>query len=102
MIISISLRFVNALLGIVLLMMCSTKFVEYSDVSKWNLLLKLSDCCFGVYIFQQFILLFINRTELAQKVCPYIYPWIIFSITLITSLVLTVIIRKTRIGSQLL
>ena len=78
------------------------KFVKYTDVSKWNLFLKLSDCCFGVYIFQQFILLFINRTKLAQNICPYIYPWITFSIALIISLALTVIIRKTRIGRKLL
>ena len=35
-------------------------------------MLNLSDCCFGVYIFQQFILMLLERTELAQNVSPYI------------------------------
>ena len=99
---SISIRFVNAAIGTVLLMMLSKKFVDRSDTSKWNNMLNLSDCCFGVYIFQQFILMLLERTELAQNVSPYIYPWITFLVTLFLSLVLTVVIRKTKIGSQLL
>lgn len=99
---SISIRFVNAAIGTILLMMLSKKFVDRSDTSKWNNMLNLSDCCFGVYIFQQFILMLLERTELAQNVSPYIYPWITFLLTLFLSLVLTVVIRKTKIGSQLL
>ena len=99
---SISIRFVNAAIGTVLLMMLSKKFVDRSDTSKWNNMLNLSDCCFGVYIFQQFILMLLEQTELSQNVSPYIYPWITFLMTLFLSLVLTVIIRKTKIGSQLL
>ena len=99
---SICIRFVNAAIGTVLLMMLSKKFVDRSDTSKWNNMLNLSDCCFGVYIFQQFILMLLERTELAQNVSPYIYPWITFLLTLFLSLVFTVVIRKTKIGSQLL
>lgn len=100
--VTISVRFVNAAIGTILLMMLSKKFVDCSDTSKWNNMLNLSDCCFGVYIFQQFILMLLERTELAQNVSPYIYPWITFLLTLFLSLVLTVVIRKTKIGSQLL
>ena len=99
---SISIRFVNAAIGTVLLMMLSKKLVQCSDTSKWNNMLRLSDCCFGVYIFQQFILKLLTQTELSLNVSPYIYPWIAFIMTLIISLTLTIIIRNTKMGSQLL
>ena len=83
-------------------MALSVMLVEHSDTSKWNLMLKLSDCCFGVYIFQQFIILLIEQTCLSQNVIPYLYPWAVFLVTLMMSLFMTVIFRKTKFGSQLL
>lgn len=43
-----------------------------------------------------------ERIELTQNVNPYVYPWITFTITLLLSLILTVITKKNKIGSQLL
>lgn len=102
LIISKSIRFACAAFGVALLLTLSTKLVKHSDPSKWNLLLKLSDSCFGVYIFQQFILILIGQTKLSQNVNPYLYPWIAFAISLVTSLLLTVFVRKTKFGSQLM
>lgn len=102
LIISKSIRFACAAFGVALLLTLSTKLVKHSDTSKWNLLLKLSDSCFGVYIFQQFILILIGQTKLSQNVNPYLYPWIAFAISLVTSLLLTVFVRKTKFGSQLM
>ena len=102
LLLTISVRFINAALGVALLMMLSKRFVQCSDTSRWNNILRLSDCCFGVYIFQQFILMLLAQTELSQNISPYMYPWIAFLMTLIISLALTIIIRNTKIGSQLL
>lgn len=102
LIISKSIRFACAAFGVALLLTLSTKLVKHSDTSKWSFLLKLSDCCFGVYIFQQFILILIGQTKLSQNVNPYLYPWIAFAISLVASLLLTVFVRKTKFGSQLM
>lgn len=95
-------RFFCASIGIALLMILSMRMANLKRHENGTLLIKLSDCCFGVYIFQQFILLLLERTGLAYNVSPYAYPWITFSITIIISLALTVIMRKTSIGSHLL
>ena len=102
LIISKSIRFACAAFGVALLLTLSTKLVKHSDTSKWNLLLKLSDSCFGVYIFQQFILKIIEHTQFPENANPYLYPWVAFVISLVASLVLTIFIRKTKFGSQLL
>lgn len=101
-VISIISRFICAVFGIALLMMSAQKIANIKKHTKQTQLVKLSDCCFGVYIFQQFVLLFIERTDLANNVSPYLYPWITFLIALITSLVLTIIIRRTKVGSKIL
>lgn len=102
LLLTISVRFINAALGVMLLIMLSKRLVQCSETSKWNNMLRLSDCCFGVYIFQQFILMLLAQTELSLNVSSYIYPWIAFIMTLIISLTLTIIIRNTKMGSQLL
>ena len=101
-VISIISRFICAVFGIALLMMAALKLANIKKYSEQTQLVNLSDCCFGVYIFQQFVLLLIERTDFANNVSPYLYPWIIFLIALITSLVLTRIIRRTKVGSKIL
>lgn len=42
-----------------------------------NLLIELSGCCYGVYIFQQFILKFLYyKSDMAQCINPYALPWL--------------------------
>lgn len=95
-------RFVCAVFGIYLLMITAQKLEKTKVGIKQAVLVQLSDCCFGVYIFQQFVFVLIERTELPSNLSPYIYPWIAFLIALIMSLVLTIIIRKTKVGSKIL
>lgn len=99
---SLFCRFVCAVLGIYLLMIAALKFANARQLLKSSAFITLSDCCFGVYIFQQFVLVFIERTELPSNISPYIYPWMCFLIALITSLVLTILVRKTKIGLKIL
>ena len=59
--------------------------------------------CFGMYIFQQFILQFLYyKSELPTIVGQYWLPWIGLSITLILSYLLTSICRKSRMGRLLM
>ena len=95
-------RALCASFGIVSLMSLSRLIVLHSDTSKWNGVIKLSNCCFGVYIFQQFILKLLNKSILPFCIDAYLYPWIAFIITLFISLILTILIRTTKLGRQLL
>ena len=95
-------RVLCASFGIVSLMSLSRLLVLHSDTSKWDGVIKLSNCCFGVYIFQQFILKLLNKSILPFCIDAYLYPWIAFIITLFISLILTILIRTTKLGRQLL
>lgn len=59
--------------------------------------------CFGVYIFQQFILqILYYHTELPTLVGPYWLPWLGFTITLLVSVLLSALAQKTWLGKKIL
>lgn len=67
------------------------------------LLISLSSYCFGIYIYQQFILKYLYyRTELPDAVSPYLLPWLGFAIALVLSFILTYLTRKTKLGNMLI
>ena len=62
-----------------------------------------SSYCFGVYIFQQFILKYLYYyTELPHIISPGILPWFGFIVALFVSLILTSLLQKTNIGRKLI
>lgn len=62
-------------------------------------IVKFSTCCFGIYIFQQFILkLLYYKTQFPLHVGPYYLPWLSFIITVILSYFLSLIFLKTKAG----
>lgn len=64
---------------------------------------KLATYCFGIYLFQQFILLLLYyKTSFSVGVGPYLLPWIGFVIATITSYYLTALFLKTKAGKYLL
>ena len=66
-------------------------------------LLKFSSYCFGVYLFQQFILkVLIYNDWMVLNMGTYWVPWVSFYITLFCSLVLSWAFVKTRIGKFLI
>ena len=95
-------RALCASFGIASIMSLSRLILLDSDTSKWGGVMKLSNCCFGVYIFQQFILKLLNQSILPLCTGAYLYPWIAFIVTLFISLILTILIRTTKLGRQLL
>ena len=100
---SVLFRMVCASIGILILMTISSKIVSKTDISQCKVLLKLSDCCFGVYIFQQFVLKYIyDETAIPTIIDPYMLPWISFLVALCASIVLTMIIRCSYIGKKIL
>lgn len=65
--------------------------------------IKLAGCCFGIYLFQQFILQFLYyKTSFPIMVGPYWLPCLGFVITLIVSYILSVLLLKTKFGRFLI
>lgn len=90
-----------ASLGCFVTYLLALKF-DYTK-QKQNRINRIASMCFGVYIFQQFILIALYKhTPLYSIVGFYLLPWIGFVITIITSLALTYIVRQTRIGRLLI
>lgn len=70
-------------------------------VKPWILLL--NNYCFGVYLFQQFILLYLYYyTPVPNYVNSCWLPWIGLSVTIVLSLFFTWIMRRTKYGRFLL
>jgi hypothetical protein len=70
-------------------------------ISQW--IIYANSICFGVYIYQQFILQFIYyKTAFPISLGAYWLPIISFTITLVISIGLTVITLKTKLGKFLI
>ena len=66
-------------------------------------LITISGYCYGVYIYQQFILkLLYYKTPMPTVVNEWLLPWIAFGITLVISLLLCHLTLKTRLGRYLI
>ena len=63
----------------------------------------LNSICFGIYIYQQFVLIFIYySTPLPQWTGTYMLPWAGCLITIITSITLAKLTIKSKIGRKLI
>ena len=70
-------------------------------IPKW--IIELNGVCFGIYLFQQFILqILYYKTALPTLVGPYWLPWVGLIVTLVCSYLLTKLSLKTKIGRQLM
>lgn len=68
-----------------------------------DLIINIGTCGYGVYVFHQFILkylyLYTGLPAISGTLCM---PWIAFMITIIVSLAMTVVLRKTALGKRYL
>lgn len=65
--------------------------------------INLGTMCFGVYIFQQFVLHFLYYSiPLPSMVNSWVLPWLSFAIAVAVSLGLTYLLRITKFGRQIL
>lgn len=87
----------------VLLVCLMMRWIKNKNIQLNTFLLKISELCFGVYLIQQFILVYLfDYTGLTEKLGDYIVPWVFFSITLVLSLLISWFVRQSRIGKQLI
>lgn len=68
-----------------------------------NLVIKMGMLCFGIYLYQQFILIFLYYyTDLPILCGNMLLPWVGFCLTLFCSTIFTYITKLTRIGKKLI
>ena len=82
-------------------------FANHASVLRYlgtkPILVTLSGYCYGVYIYQQFILkILYYHTQLPFSVSVYVLPWIATAITIMLSLLLCHYSLKTRLGRFLI
>ncbi|MCE5345947.1 MAG: acyltransferase [Bacteroidales bacterium] len=94
---------IYATLGVIMMFATVNYFLnkKLSPISRW--VVSLSPICFGVYIYQQFILKYLYyQTSLPILLGSYMLPIAGLTITLMTSIVLAKLSRKTRFGRFLI
>lgn len=71
------------------------------NIPQW--IINLSPVCFGVYLFQQFILQYLYyKTNIPSLVGSYWLPWVGLIVTTIGSYFLACLLRMTKIGRKLI
>ena len=97
-----ALKLAIACSGILALLLLVLKFTENRlKLPHW--IIEASKLCYGVYVFHQFILIYLYyHTNLPELTGSYLLPWIGFAITLGTTILLTKITLKTKSGRFLI
>lgn len=97
------LRLLCAVSGVAFVYSLVNYLIEGKKIVIPRWLVELNGLCFGIYLFQQFILqILYYKTTLPSLVGPYWLPWVGLVITLILSYLLTKLSLKTKIGRQLM
>ena len=87
--------------GIIALYLTSVYYCKKHILS--DIIIKIGACGYGVYVFHQFILVYLYRyTEFPQICGTYGLPWAGFGVTVIFSVLLTLAVRSTKIGRRYL
>lgn len=83
------------------LTVCKTTTKENYRPKQW--VIEASDNCYGVYVYHQFILVFLYFYTPLVSVChPLLVPWIGLVVTFFVSLLLTKVTLKTKVGRLLI
>lgn len=89
--------------GLAFIFMLSRYLLNNCNISINKSLIKLSECCFGVYIFQQFILNYIIYSDFfISTLGSYWLPWFAFLLALLGSIALSWATMKTKVGKFLI
>lgn len=96
-------RLVCSIFGVIMLYLIVNFFLKYKIISVNSFLIRVSSYCFGIYIFQQFILkILYYKTTLPLVINIGLLPWICFIITLGLSFILCYYFVRTKVGKLLI
>lgn len=97
------LQLLCAISGIISVYGLVNYLLEVKNVKVPQWVIELNTTCFGIYLFQQFILrILYYKTPLPTLVGPYWLPWVGLMATLVLSYALTKLSLKTKLGRQLM
>ena len=97
------LKLIYSTSGIMFLYLIVTKFTNNKTFKLKNYVINASSLCYGVYVFHQFILIYLYyHTDFPKYFGSYLLPWFGFVVTIIISILLTKITLKTKIGRFLI
>lgn len=100
-VINIYLKISLAWVGITVLYQTAVICCRKHAINKF--LLNVGVCGYGVYIFHQFILVHIyDQANLPQILGTYLMPWVSMIFTIVISVILTLLVRKTKLGKMYL
>lgn len=87
--------------GVIALYLLAARYCKCHAIGKF--ILKVGACGYGVYVFHQFILVYLYRyTELPNVVGTYLLPWVGIVITTVFAVSLTFAVRSTKTGRKYL
>lgn len=96
-------RIVYSTSGLLMLYLMMNLLLKQNILHVTPAVLRIGPMCFGVYIFQQFILKYLYYYSGLTDVCtPLALPWVGFTITLVVSLLMSWIALKTKFGRFLI
>ncbi len=87
--------------GIIALYLTSVYYCKRHSLGK--IIIKIGACGYGVYVFHQFILVYLYRYTDFPSLCgTYLLPWTGFLVTVVLSVLLTLVVRSTKFGRKYL
>lgn len=94
-------KLIYASAGLIAFYITAVYFTQHHQLSAATK--KIATCCFGIYLFQQFVLqLLYYKTSFPLLVGPYWLPWFGFVIAGFVSYILSSLLLKTKIGRFLI
>lgn len=94
-------RLIYASCGTMVFWSTAVYFVHHNQLS--SRATHFSSLCFGIYLFQQFILqLLYYRTCFPKLLGPYWLPWFGFVVTMLFSYIAADLVKKTRFGREII
>ena len=97
------MKIAQALLGLFAILGLVNYLLDKKIIRITSFTIKLSSYCFGVYIFQQFILKYIvNSSTFINVFGSILLPWVAFIIALSFSLLLTNLMLRSKLGRYLI
>ena len=101
--INLYVRFAIAAIGVMFVYALTNKFVARNHFKAPSWLNEINGECFGIYVFQQFILqILYYKTSLSMDVGPYWLPWIGLATALVGSYILSKFVRLFKFGRAIL
>ena len=96
------LNYLKTIFGILSLFLFVYSYTRKSDFRCSAFVIHLSSVCYGLYIFHQFILIYLYYHTSLPCLLGLSLPWLSFIITLVVSYLLTVSFLKFKLGRQLI